>query len=213
MELDARHLIGDPAELRRMYGTPLERSLRKQLDHLDGHCRAFIAASPLLFIATQGAAEVPGGWADCSPRGDHPGFVKVADDHTLLIPDRRGNNRLDTLQNILLNPRVGLLFMVPGLTETFRVNGDAVLSRDPALISQFVVQDKTPRTVIVVTVKEAYLQCSRALVRADIWNAGKFMAPGTIPSFGTMLQAHTGGFVDGQALDEENRTRLPLTLY
>jgi PPOX class probable FMN-dependent enzyme len=137
----------------------------------------------------------------------------VADDRTLLIPDRRGNNRLDTLQNILRNPAVGLLFLVPGVPETFRVNGEAVISRDPALLERFAVDEKLPRTVLVVTVKEAYVHCSRALVRADLWNPAKFAAPGSVPSFGTMMAAHTCGFVDGKALDEENKVRVPLTLY
>ena len=210
MDLHRQHLLNHAAELSELYGPALERSVRKQMDALDAHSRAFIAASPLMIISTQGADDHP---ADCSPRGDIPGFVQVADDHTLLIPDRRGNNRLDTLQNILVNPRVGLLFLIPGVTETFRVNGDAVLSRDPALTSRFAVQEKTPRTVIVVTVKEAYIHCSRALVRADAWNPAKFAAAGTVPTFGTVMAAHTKGFVDGQALDEENKTRVPLTLY
>ncbi len=120
-----------------MYGPALERSVRKQLDHLDDLCRAFIAASPMLIIGSQGPNA-----ADNSPRGDVPGFVKVADDHTLLIPDRRGNNRLDTLHNLVRNPKVGLLFLVPGVTETFRINGEAVISRDPALTDQFIMQGK-----------------------------------------------------------------------
>lgn len=211
MDLDSRHILGDVAELSALYGPPLERSVRKQLDRLDDHCRAFIAASPFLIIGTQGPQ--PDGVADNSPRGDVPGFVKVADDRTLLIPDRRGNNRLDTLHNILRNPAVGLLFLVPGVPETFRVNGDATISRDPALIEPFAVEGKPPRTVLVVTVKEAYIHFSRALVRADLWNPAKFARPGTVPSFGTMMAAHTCGFVDGKALDEENRVRVPQTLY
>src|SRR5437764_2604426 len=160
MDLDDRYVIRDAAELAAMYSSPLERSVRKQLDRLDDYCRMFIAASPLVIIGTQN------GVADNSPRGDVPGFVKVMDDHTLLIPDRRGNNRLDTLRNIVRNPAVGLLFLVPGVNETFRVNGNAVLSRDPALTSSFAVDGKEPRTIVVVTVREAYIHCSRALVRA-----------------------------------------------
>jgi PPOX class probable FMN-dependent enzyme len=207
MDLAAEHLIRNPEDLSELYGSPLERSVRKQLDHLDEHCRAFIAASPFLVIGTHG------GVADNSPRGDVPGFVQVADDHTLLIPDRRGNNRLDTLRNILRNPNVGLLFLVPGINESFRVNGEAVISRDPALIERFAVDGKTPRTVLVVKVKEAYIHCSRALVRAGLWNPTKFAAPGSVPSFGTMMAAHTCGFVDAAAMDEEAKVRMPLTLY
>jgi uncharacterized protein len=207
MDLDAQYLIHDPQELSELYGAPLERSVRKQLDHLDKYCRAFIAASPFLVIGTQG------GVADNSPRGDVPGFVQVADDHTLLIPDRRGNNRLDTLRNIVRNPSVGLLFLIPGIREAFRVNGEAVISRDPALTERFAVEGKLPRTVLVVTVKEAYIHCSRALVRAEMWNPAKFAAPDSVPTFGTMMAAHTCGFVDAKAVDEEAKVRVPLTLY
>jgi PPOX class probable FMN-dependent enzyme len=208
MEIDPTLIIRDEAELSEMYGPALERSVRKQLDHLDDLCRAFIAASPMLIIGSQSATA-----ADNSPRGDVPGFVKVADDHTLLIPDRRGNNRLDTLHNLLRNPKVGLLFLVPGVNETFRVNGEAVISRDPVLTSHFVTQGKVPRTVIVVTVKEAYIQCSRALVRSDIWNPAKHALPGTVPSMGTMMAKHTCGFVDAKKFDDEAKERVPVTLY
>ena len=201
-------IVRDVEELRELYGPPLERSVRKQIDHLDEYCRAFIAASPMVIIGTQ-----YGNSADNSPRGDVPGFVQVADDHTLLIPDRRGNNRLDTLQNIVRNPATGLLFLIPGVNETFRVNGEAVLSRDPALCARFIVQGNAPRTVIVVKVKEAYIHCSRALVRADLWNPAKHVARNTVPSMGVVMAAHTAGFVDAQAFDDEARTRVPATLY
>jgi len=211
MDLDARHLIRNAAELSALYGPPRERSVRKQIDHLDDHCRAFIAASPLLFIGTQ--APGPEGVADTSPRGGDPGFVKVADDHTLLIPDHRGNNRLDTMHNLIRNPRTGILFVVPGITYTLRVNGEAVISREPGLIELFETRGNLPRTVLVVTVKEAYVHCSRALLRAEAWNPEKFAAASAIPSFGTIMGAHTCGFVDGKALDEENALRMPQTLY
>ena len=175
MEIDASQVIRDEAELAALYPPALERSVRKQMDHLDEHCRAFIAASPMVIVGTQS------GVADNSPRGDVAGFVKVADDHTLLIPDRRGNNRLDSLRNLVKNPAVGLLFLIPGINESFRVNGEAVISRDPALTEQFVMQGQAPRTVIVVKVKEAYIQCSRALVRSDLWNPAKHPAPGSLP--------------------------------
>ena len=208
MEIDPSHLIRTAADLENLYGPALERSVRKQLDRLDGYCRAFIAASPMVIVGTQlGIA------ADASPRGDVPGFVKVPDDHTLLIPDRRGNNRVDTLKNLVGNPAIGLLFLIPGINETFRVNGEAVLSQDPALTAQFIMQGKTPRTVIVVNVKEAYIHCSRALVRSDLWNPEKFAKPGSVPSMGTVMAAHTCGFVDAQAFDEEAKTRVPVTLY
>ena len=207
MEIDASQVIRDEAELAALYPPALERSVRKQMDHLDEHCRAFIAASPMVIVGTQS------GTADNSPRGDVPGFVKVADDHTLLIPDRRGNNRLDSLRNLVKNPAVGLLFLIPGVNESFRVNGEAVISRDPALTEQFVMQGQAPRTVIVVKVKEAYIQCSRALVRSDLWNPAKHAAPGSLPSMGTVMAKHTCGFVDAKAFDEEAKVRVPATLY
>jgi uncharacterized protein len=208
MDVDSSLLITSEAELLEMYGSPLERSIRKQIDHLDDYCRAFIAASPFVVIGTQAGTA-----ADNSPRGDFPGFVRVADDHTLLIPDRRGNNRLDTLRNIVRNPSIGLLFLVPGVHETFRVNGEAFISRDAALTEQFSVQGKAPRTIIVVKVKEAYVQCSRALVRADIWNPAKHALPGSVPTMGTMLAAHTRGFVNAEVFDGEAKVRVPATLY
>lgn len=211
MDLDANYLVQNASELTALYNTPRERSVRKQMDHLDEYSRAFIAASPLLIIGTQGRQ--PDGVADTSPRGDVPGFVRVVDDRTVLIPDRPGNNRLDTLQNIVANPVVGLLFLVPGLPETFRVNGEAAISHDPALLESFAVQGKLPRTILVVKVKEAFIHCSRALVRADVWNPAKFAQHGAVPSFGTILAAHTGGFVDAKTVDEENKTRTLQTLY
>lgn len=211
MDLDANYLVQNASELTALYNPPRERSVRKQMDHLDEYSRAFIAASPLLIIGTQGRPL--DGVADTSPRGDVPGFVRVVDDRTVLIPDRPGNNRLDTLQNIVANPVVGLLFLVPGLPETFRVNGEAAISHDPALLESFAVQGKLPRTILVVKVKEAFIHCSRALVRADVWNPAKFAQPGTVPSFGTILAAHTGGFVDAKTVDEENKTRTLQTLY
>jgi hypothetical protein len=211
MDLGQTHIVRDLDELASLYGQPLERSVRKQMDRLDELSRAFIAASPLVIIGTHGPP--PDCVADNSPRGDVPGFVRVTDDRTLLIPDRRGNNRLDTLRNILRNPSVGLLFLVPGRHETFRVNGEAVITRDPTLLESFAVQGKTPRTVLAVKVKEAYIHCSRALVRADLWNPAKFATPGDVPTFGAIMAAHTGGFVDAQALDEETRIRVPMTLY
>jgi hypothetical protein len=207
MGLATEHLIHRTEDLSELYGPPRERSVRKQMDHLDEYSRAFIAASPFLVIGTQGDV------ADNSPRGDMPGFVQVEDDHTLLIPDRPGNNRLDTLKNILRNPSVGLFFLVPGVNESFRVNGEAVISRDPALLERFAVDGKLPRSVLVVTVKEAYIHCSRAMVRAQLWNPAKFSAPGSVPTFGTVMAAHTCGFVDAKAVDEEAKVRVPLTLY
>jgi PPOX class probable FMN-dependent enzyme len=208
MELDAAWLLQDDADLTALYPAVLVRSVRKQIDHLDVHSRAFVAASPMVIVGTQGEDA-----ADTSPRGDVPGFVQVADDHTLLIPDRRGNNRLDTLRNIVRNPRIGLLFLIPGINEAFRVNGEAYISRDPSLLARFEVGGKLPLTVIIVRVKEAYVHCARALVRADLWNPAKHAVREAVPSMGTMLAAHTAGFVEAAAFDEDAKVRVPQTLY
>jgi PPOX class probable FMN-dependent enzyme len=208
MDVNPEFIVRDATELEALHDPALERSVRKQLDHLDEHCRALIAASPFVVIGTQAD-----GYADNSPRGDAPGFVKVVDDHTLIVPDRRGNNRLDSLRNIARNPAVGLLFLIPGINETFRVNGDAVISRDPMLTAQFAVEGKTPRTVLIVKVKEAYIHCSRALVRSDLWNPAKHARRDAVPSFGTVMAAHTKGFVEASTVDEEAITRVPATLY
>ncbi len=195
-------------ELERLYGPPKERAVLKQMDRLDGHARAFISASPFLLLATCGRSG-----ADCSPRGDAPGFVEVADDETLLVPDRRGNNRVDSLRNVVENPDVGLLFLVPGANETFRVNGRARLSVEPDLLRRFDVRGKRPKTVLVVRVEEAFMQCSRALIRSDLWNPDRFDASLALPSAGTMLAAHTGGKVDAAEYDALEREERQRTLY
>jgi len=195
-------------QLRAVYDPPLERSLRKQMDHIDEVSRRFIAASPFLVLATSGASGL-----DCSPRGDHPGFVRVADEKTLLLPDRRGNNRLDSLTNIVESSVVGLIFFVPGINDMFRVNGRARVSTDPQLLEQFAMAGKAPKAVLVITVEEAYVHCPRALVRADLWNPAKFTEPGKVPTIGDLLEAHTSGLVNARAYDEEARTLVPKTLY
>lgn len=201
---DETLLVRDTAELDALYGEALERSVKKQMAQLDDLCRQFIAVSPMVMLGTAG---------DVSPRGDVPGFVKVADDKTLLVPDRRGNNRIDSLRNIVNNGQVGLLFLVPGVDETLRVNGHADISKDPSLTNQFEYRGTTPKTVLVIQVTEVYIHCSRALVRSDLWNPAKHAPKGTVPSFGTMLEAHTKGFVEAKAVDEDLITRVPTTLY
>src|SRR5438132_13026527 len=154
------HLITSVEALERIYGEPHGPSLAKEADRITTHYRAFIEAAPFFALASSGADGL-----DCSPRGDAPGFVRVVDERTLLVPDRRGNNRIDTLRNILHDARVALLFLIPGCGETIRVNGRAVISTDPALAQSFMVDGKAPRAVIIVTADRIYFQCAKAIVR------------------------------------------------
>lgn len=191
---------------------PAPASLIKELDHVDANYAAMIAASPFCVLATSG----PGG-LDCSPRGDAPGFVRVTDARTLMLPDRRGNNRLDTLKNIIADPRVGLLFLIPGIGETLRVNGRATLSVAPDLLASFAVQGKAPASVIVIAVESVYFQCSRAVVRADLW-AGPRAEIAALPKAGQILHDITAArtpanVFDGEAYDKALPERLKATLY
>src|ERR1700704_5326873 len=159
------HLITSIEALERLYGEPHGPSLAKEADRITPHYRAFIEAAPFFALATTG----PGG-LDCSPRGDPPGFVRVQDEKTLLVPDRRGNNRIDSLRNIMHDPRVALLFLIPGIGETIRVVGRAALSLDPDLIARFVVNGKAPVCVIVITVEQVFYQCTKAIIRSRLWD-------------------------------------------
>jgi len=174
-------------QLRAIYGAPKGRSIAKQLDRLDRHCRSFIALSPFLILASQG----PDGLGDATPRGDHPGFVSVLDDHTLAIPDRIGNNRIDSLSNLVERPGIGLLFLVPGVDETLRVNGTAIIDDDEGLRAAHMADGKLPATVLVVTVVEAYLQCGKALMRSKLWADESRVERSLLPTMGEMLRDHT----------------------
>lgn len=199
--------IDHPSSLHDLYGKPLERALKKQLNHLDRHCRAFIALSPFLVIASS----APDGTCDASPRGDAPGFVAVLDEQTLLIPDRKGNNRVDTLENIVRNPHVGLLFLVPGMDETLRINGAARVITDASLLEPLAVRGQAPQTGVLVTVQDAYLQCGKALIRSDLWNPETRIDRSTFPSLGRILADQIAGLdpVETECSVEEGyRTRL-----
>ena len=203
------HVIETVEELRSSYGEPSERAARKSLDRLDRHCRRFIGLSPFVVLASSGAD----GRADCSPRGDAAGFVAVLDDRSVLLPDRRGNNRADSLSNVLENPYVGLLFMIPGVDETLRLNGRAALTTDPALLDPLAVNGRVPRSGLVVEVEEVFLQCTKALVRAKLWaDESRVDRKAALPSFGQMLADHVG-LPDGEAVDREIRTKIRETLY
>jgi uncharacterized protein len=175
--------------LRDLYGEPSERSLKKQLTRLDKHCRAFIARSPFLVIASSD----PSGRCDASPKGDAPGFVQVLDDKTLLIPDRLGNNRVDTIGNLLERPGVGLIFCVPGINETLRINGRARVTTEAAFLEPLAVNGKVPRSAIRVTAEEIYFHCGKALIRSDLWNPDKHLRRSEFPSLGRILADQIGG--------------------
>ena len=201
-------LLTDATALRELYGQPSEGAIAKEIDYVHPHYRAMIEASPFMVMATSG----PDG-LDVSPRGDPPGFVVVADDRTLLIPDRRGNNRADSLNNLVADPRIALLFLIPGVGETLRVNGRAEISVDPAMLERFPAQGKLPRSVIVVHVETVYFQCPKALVRSELWKPEKQISRKSLPSTGTILADITAGRVGGTQYDQEYPERLRKTLY
>jgi PPOX class probable FMN-dependent enzyme len=175
-------------ELRRVYPPPADRSLRKELDRLDEHCRRFIALSPFVVVSSAGAS----GACDVSPKGGPPGFVKVLDDHRLLIPDATGNRRLDSQHNMLQNPQVGLLFLIPGMGETLRVNGRVALSTDPRLLDGLETAGRPAQLALVVTVVQAYLHCAKALIRSKLWQAESWPDRDQLPSAAEILNDHIG---------------------
>ncbi len=190
--LKPEFLVKDEEDLRSMFPATHPLAVKKCQNHLDKHAIDFVARSPFLCIGTQ----TPDGLADVSPRGDPCGFVKVLDDKTLLIPDRPGNNRLDTQSNILANPAVGLLFMIPGFDDTMRVNGTAKISRDPDLLALLAVNDRMPTVVIVVTVKEVFIHCAKAFRRAKLWDPGQRQERSEMPSLLKIILDQTTGAPD-----------------
>ena len=197
------------AELEAIYDVPTApATMRKVADHITADYAAFIHAAPFAVLGTVGPEGL-----DCSPRGDRPGFVRIADPRTLLLPDRRGNNRVDSLRNIVRDPRVALLFMVPGSGTTIRVNGRAHLSVDPDLLDSFAVEEKAPRSVAVIAVDEVYFQCARAIVRSELWNPERQVPAGALPTPGAILAGMTAGTVGGDAYDREWPGRAQATLW
>ncbi len=170
-------------ELRECYEPAMERAVKKSLRRLDGHCRRFIALSPFVCLGTVGS-----GGADVTPRGDRPGFVHVLDEVTLALPDWRGNNRLDSLENVQEDPRVGLLFLIPGFEETLRVNGRALISFDAELLGRWEGDGKRPKSALVITVEEAFLHCGKALIRSKLWDPGSVVERSAMPSYGRMMK-------------------------
>ena len=193
--------------LRQLYGEPSALARDKTLDRLDKHCRAFIAASPFLVLGTA-SAEGP---ADVSPKGDAPGFVQVLDERALLIPDRRGNNRVDGLQNVLENPHVALIFLVPGMNETLRVNGRAEIVTDPARLEPLSAQGKPPTSALLVHVEEAFLHCGKALIRSRLWDPDTQIDRKAFPTLGKMIADQIEGVDVEEAesrVEESYRERL-----
>jgi len=188
MSVSAEHLVTTVEQLAALYGAP--------------------SPNALVVLATAGPEGL-----DCTPRGDPPGFVRVVDRQTLLLPDRRGNNRVDSLRNIVVDPRIALLFLIPGVGETLRVNGRAAISVDPALCASFVMADKAPRSVIVVTAERVYFQCPKALVRSRLWDPSRHVDRSSLPSSGQILAAIRPGEIDAEAVDRAYPQRLKETIY
>jgi len=195
-------------ELEALYGRPGKTSLVKEVDRIIPAYAAFIEASPFVTLATAGPEGL-----DCSPRGDQPGFVRIRDEKTLLMPDRHGNNRVDSLKNIVRDGRVGLLFMVPGSGTTLRVNGRARISVDEALRSSFAVEGKIPRSVIVITVESIYFQCARAIHRSRLWEQDAHVDPKSLPTPGEILGELSLGEIDGKAYDADWPGRAAKTMW
>ncbi len=195
-------------DLRDRYRQPSEIALRKELGHIDRHARDFIGRSPFVVVATADAD----GWPDASPRGDAPGFVSVVDGQRLHLPDRPGNNRLDSFQNLIANPRIGLLFLVPGRLETLRVNGTARLLTEPALLVQHAVRGKPARAVVEVTARSVYFQCGKAVVRAALWQMDKWPTLEGLAPFAEALADQIEG-LDGAATETRLEKAYRETLY
>ncbi len=201
-------IITSIEQLEAIYGQPGESSTAKVADRITPQYRAWIDHSPFAALATSGPEGL-----DCSPRGERGGLVRIQDETTLLLPDRRGNNRIDSLRNILRDPRVALLFLIPGSGNTLRVNGRAQLSADPELLASFMIEGKAPRSVIVLTVQEIYFQCARAIVRAALWNPAYHVDPQTLPTPGQILAAMSDNRVGGEAYDREWPERARQTMW
>lgn len=202
-------IIDSLEALRAIYSAePVPASTVKETDHITPHYRALIEASPFVALATAGPEGL-----DCSPRGDAGPVVRIDGPRTLVMPDRRGNNRIDSLSNIVRDPRVALLFLIPGSGTTFRVNGRAVISADPDLLASLAVDGQAPRTAIVITVERAYFQCARAIVRSGLWDAERHVDAAALPTPGDILAALTSGEVGGRAYDEEWPARAAKTMW
>lgn len=201
-------VVSSVEQLERLYGEPMPTSLVKEIDHINEGYRKLIEAAPFVVIATSG----PGG-LDCSPKGDAPGFVRIVDDKTVMIPDRPGNNRLDGFKNLMSDPRIALLFLIPGCAETLRINGRATVSVDPALRESFAVNGKPARAVLIVAVESIFFHCAKAIVRAKMWDAKSQIDRKSLPSTGTIIAELSGGKMGGDQYDKEAPARIQAALY
>src|SRR3954447_16180415 len=201
-------VIATIEQLEAIYGYPNDASTVKVADRVTPSYRVLIEKSPFAALATCGPEGL-----DCSPRGDLAGFVRIHDEKTLMMPDRRGNNRCDSLRNIVRDPRVALLFLIPGSGSTLRVNGRAQVSAEPELLTSFRMDGKAPRTVIVMTVEEVYFQCARAIVRSDLWNPDKRVDPKSLPTPGQILAEMSDNTVGGEKYDREWPDRARQTMW
>jgi PPOX class probable FMN-dependent enzyme len=201
-------IVATIEQLEAIYGHPNEASTVKVADWITPQYRILIDKSPFVALATSGPEGL-----DCSPRGDLPGFVRIHDEKTLMMPDRRGNNRCDSLRNIVRDPKIALLFLIPGSGSTLRVNGRAQVSAETDLLASFGVGGKAPRTVIVMTVDEIYFQCARAIVRSELWNPQKYVDPTSLPTPGQILAEMSESRVGGLEYDREWPERARQSLW
>ena len=202
------HLITTMEQLQSLYGEKLPTSVIKEIDHINDGYRKLIEAAPFVAVATSGPEGL-----DCSPKGDAPGFVRILDDKTLAIPDRPGNNRIDSFRNIMRDSRIALLFLIPGIGETLRVNGRASISIDPDLMQTFAVGGKLPRSVLIIHIQSIYFHCSKAIVRSKLWEEATKIDRKSLPSTGTIIAELSNGKLGGEVYDREAPERIKAQLY
>ncbi|MEM8793197.1 MAG: pyridoxamine 5'-phosphate oxidase family protein [Pseudomonadota bacterium] len=205
--MDNSHILTSEAEIEALYGEPVSRSITKEIDHLNAPYRRFIELSPFCVIASAGPEGL-----DATPRGDPAPLVRVVDERTLMLPDRRGNNRADTLRNLVRDDRIAMIFMIPGSGSTVRVNGRAVISVDPDLLATFEMQGKLPRSVIVVTIERVYFHCVKAFHRAKLWEQETWPAKSDVPTAGEMVKAVEPDF-DAVSYDTGYPAHMAKTIY
>jgi hypothetical protein len=203
-----KHRVTSMEQLQALYGERMPASVIKEIDHINAHYRKLIEAAPFVAIATSGPEGL-----DCSPKGDPAGFVRILDDKTLAIPDRPGNNRIDGFRNLVRDPRIALLFLIPGVGETLRVNGRAAISVDPELMQSFAINGKLPRCVLIVHVESAFFHCSKAIVRSKLWDKATKIDRKSLPSTGSIIAELSQGRFGGEAYDREMPERIKAQLY